>query len=127
MKSFLTAAVVAAFAVGAAGSANAAEQLGCQSVGFIADRDSIAVGRAEGRFTAIQLRVSKNAIEMRDLKVIYANGELDDLQVRSSIPDGGQTRWIDLRGNKRAIRSIELSYASRPNFKGQARVCVYGR
>lgn len=108
-------------------AAHAVTLLGCQSVGFIADRDTIRVGRAEGRFKAVQLRVTQNAIDMRDLKVVYGNGNADDLQVRSNIRAGGQTRWIDLKGEGRAIREINLAYASRPNFKGQARVCAYGR
>lgn len=110
-----------------AGAASAAELLGCREVGFINDRDTIAVGKREGRFKAIKLTVSGNAIEMRDLKVIYGNGESDDLPVRSNIAAGGETRWIDLRGDKRFISQINMIYASRPNFRGQAKVCAYGR
>jgi hypothetical protein len=107
--------------------AHAAELLGCRSVGFINDRDTIGVGRADGRFRAIQLRVTGNDINMRDLKVVYGNGSVDDLAVRSDIRAGGETRWIDLKGERRAIRAINMTYASRPNFRGQANVCVYGR
>lgn len=103
------------------------DELGCQSVGFATDRDIIRVGRDEGRFKAIRLEVSGNKIYLNDLKVIYASGNPDDLQVRSEIPAGGQTRAIDLKGERRAIRQIELVYRSQPNFRGQARVCAYGR
>jgi hypothetical protein len=102
-------------------------ELGCQRVGFIADRDVIRVGREEGRFSAIQLRVADNAIHVYDLKVIYANGAPDDIRVRSELRPGERTRPLDLRGERRAIRQIEMVYGSRPNFRGQARVCVYGR
>lgn len=104
-----------------------AEQLGCRAVGFINDRDTITVGKDAGRFKSIQLRVSGNDIEMRDLKVVYGNGQVDDVQVRSRIAAGGETRWIDLKGNKRFIDRIVMTYASRPSFKGQARVCVHAR
>lgn len=103
------------------------EQLGCQSVGFATDRDVIRVGRDEGRFSAIRLAVSGNKIYLNDLKVVYANGNPDDLQVRSEIRAGGQTRAIDLKGERRAIRQIEMVYRSQPNFRGQARVCAYGQ
>jgi hypothetical protein len=103
------------------------ENLGCQKVGFIRDRDTIQVGRREGRFSAIRLRVAGNDIFLQDLTVIYGNGAPDRLQVRSDIRAGGQTRAIDLKGAARAIRSIEMTYRSRPNFKGQATVCVEGR
>jgi hypothetical protein len=44
--------------------------------------------------------------------------------VRSEIRAGGQTRPLDLRGERRAIKQIEMKYRSQPNFKGQATVCV---
>jgi hypothetical protein len=100
------------------------ERLGCQKVGFVADKDVIRVGRGEGRFKSIRLQVSGNKVYMDDLKVIYANGEPDDIPVRSEIRAGGQTRPLDLRGERRAIKEIEMKYRSQPNFKGQATVCV---
>lgn len=102
------------------------EQLGCQKVGFAVDRDVIRVGRAEGRFKAIRVKVAGNKVHMMDLKVIYADGQPDDIQVRDEIRAGGQTRPLDLKGNRRAIREIQMVYRSQPGFKGQATVCVEG-
>ena len=51
----------------------------------------------------------------------------DDLQVRSEIREGGQTRPLDLKGRgERAIDRVELTYRAKPNFKGSAKVCVSG-
>jgi hypothetical protein len=102
------------------------EELGCQSVGLLGDRDAIRVGRREGRFKAIKLHVSGNAVNILDLKVIYANGDPDDIQVRSEIREGGETRPMDLRGRERSIDRIELIYRAKPNFRGRARVCALG-
>jgi hypothetical protein len=102
-------------------------ELGCQQVSFIGkDRDSIRVGRSEGRFKAIKLAARGNDVEMLDLKVIYANGEPDDIPVRSLIRAGRETRSLDLRGRDRAIDRIDMVYRSRPNFRGQATVCAEG-
>lgn len=103
------------------------ELLGQQKVGFIADRDTIRVGRREGRFTAIQLQVEGNDIEILDLRVVYANGNPDDLRVRENIRAGGRTRAIDLKGRGRAIREVQVIYRSRPSFRGQATLKVFGR
>jgi hypothetical protein len=101
--------------------------LGEKHVGFGVDRDVIQVGRQEGRFERLMLRVQKNDIEMLDLKVIYANGEQDDIPVRHFIRQGGETRPLDLRGDHgRKIDRIEMTYRSRPDFRGQAVVQVYG-
>ena len=103
------------------------EQLGCQKVGFLVDRDVIRVGRREGTFKAIRLEVAGNAVYMNDLKVVYGNGVPDDIQVRSEIRDGGQTRPLDLKGRgERVIDRFEMTYRAKPNFKGSAKVCVEG-
>jgi hypothetical protein len=101
-------------------------ELGCQRVGFGVDRDVIRVGRREGRFRAIRLRASENWIEMLDLKVVYSNGDPDDLSVRSVVRPGEPTRPIDLRGRERSIDRIEMVYRSNPSFRGRARICIEG-
>lgn len=102
-------------------------ELGCRDVNFGADRDVIGVDRRDGRFTAIRLRAFGNDVRVLDLKVIYGNGEPDDIPVRAVIRAGGQSGALDLRGRERAINRIEMTYASRPGFRGHARVCVEGR
>lgn len=103
------------------------ELLGRQSVGFITDRDVVRVGRKDGDFRKIQLRVKGNDVEILDLKVVYGNGKSDDIPLRQTIRAGGQTRVIDLKGRDRFIRSVQLVYRSRPSFKGQAVIEVWGR
>jgi Protein of unknown function (DUF2541) len=120
----ITAGALICLAMAPTAAAARWERLGCQKVGFITDKDVIRVGRGEGRFKSIRLQVSGNKVYMDDLKVIYANGEPDDIPVRSEIRAGGQTRPLDLRGERRAIKQIEMKYRSQPNFKGEATVCV---
>jgi hypothetical protein len=64
---------------------------------------------------------------MLDLKVVYANGEPDDVRVRARIAEGGTSGALDLRGRDRGIDRIEMIYARVPNFRGRARICVDGR
>jgi hypothetical protein len=102
-------------------------ELGCKQVSFLgADRDTIRVGRSEGRFKAIRLSARGNDVEMLDLKVIYANGAPDDIPVRALIRQGTRTRPLDLRGRERSIRQINMVYQKRLNFRGFATVCVEG-
>jgi hypothetical protein len=103
------------------------ELLGSQIVGFLGDRDVIQVGRKDGDFSAIKLRVKGNEVEFLDVKVVYANGQSDNVQVRNKIRAGGETRAIDLKGGDRFIRRVELVYRSRPSFKGQATVELWGK
>jgi hypothetical protein len=102
------------------------ELLGQQQVGFGVDRDVIRVGRREGRFEKIALEVSGNDIEFLDLRVVFFHGPSQDLSVREFIRAGGRTRPLDLIRGDRTIDRMELLYRSRPGFRGQATVAVYG-
>lgn len=102
-------------------------ELGCKEVSlFGRDKDSIEVGREEGRFKAIRLHVRGTDIEMRRLTVIYGRGEPDDLPTRHFIRAGDRTPPIDLKGFERSIRRIDMVYRSVPNLRRQAKVCVEG-
>lgn len=102
-------------------------ELGCQQVSlFGKDRDTVRVGRREGRFKAIRLHVRGADVEMRDLSVVYGNGQPDHLQVRNVIRAGERTRPLDLQGRERLIDRVDLTYRTIPNFKGMATVCVEG-
>jgi hypothetical protein len=111
------------------------QELGCQEVNLFGnDRDTIRVGRREGRFKAIRLYVRDADVEMLDLKVVYANGQPDDIPVRNLIRAGERTRPLDLQGRERAIDRIEMVYRTVPNPAAMiaqrrvrtAKVCVEG-
>jgi len=86
-------------------------ELGCHQVALVGkDRDIIPVGRREGRFKAIRLGVRGSDVEVRDLTVVYANGEPDNLQVRRLIRAGEFTRPLDLKGWERAIDRVEMTF-----------------
>lgn len=98
---------------------------GAQYVGFGVDRDVIRVGNEIGKFGRIRLRVLDNDIYINEMKVVYSNGETDTLAVNANVPKNSRTNWIDLKGD-RFIKEIQLVYRSRPSFRGQARVEVFG-
>ena len=102
-------------------------QLGCREVDLNLERDVVDVERRDGRFSAIRLRAAGNAVQVLDLKVIYGNGEPDDIPVRARIREGGTSGALDLRGHDRGIDRIQMIYARVPNFRGRARICVDGR
>ena len=99
---------------------------GVQSVGFGVDRDVIRVGSEVGKFDRIRLRVLDNDIHLNEVKVIYSNGEPDTLGINADLKQNSKTNWLDLKGD-RFIKEIQLNYRSKPNFKGQARVEVFGQ
>jgi hypothetical protein len=103
-------------------------ELGCKAVSFRVDRDVVPVGRREGRFYALRLYARGGDVEMLDLRVIYANGDPDDIRVRRVLERGERTRPLDLRGERaRSIQRIELLYRALPNRRDrEPTVCIEG-
>ena len=107
-------------------SATATQRLGCERAGFGSDVDIIQVGRKEGRYRALRLVVQGNKIDLRDVKVVFSNGDTQHLRMQNEIRDSEKSTPADLDGDRRAIDRSELVYSSKPSFKGMARVCVEG-
>jgi len=123
----------AALAVGLlsfAGALNALEgweRLGTRAVEFRQDSDTIAVGRNEGRFSALLLEVTDGALEMDNIRVIFGNGANFSPQTRLVFQEDTRSRVIDLPGETRIIRSITFTYRSLRTGQGRATINVYGR
>jgi hypothetical protein len=101
--------------------------LGQTTVDSLRDRDVIALGRSEGRFQSIQLRVAGAPVEFQRVVVRYGNGTSEEVEFRNRIPAGGQTRAIDLRGNDRVISSVEFIYNKANWRSARPRVSLYAR
>jgi hypothetical protein len=101
--------------------------LGDSNVDGSRDRDRIKVGRSDGKFRALQLRVQHAPIAFERVVVHYANGGDDELPVKYRIPAGGSTRPIDLRGNARVIESVEVWYTRAKWGSRKPRLLLYGR
>jgi hypothetical protein len=102
--------------------------LGQTTVNGQRDHDRIGIGRSEGRFQSIQLRVAGAPVEFQRVVVHYTNGASEVVEFRDRIPAGGQTRAIDLRGNERAISSVDFHFSKANQWaRSQPRVSLYAR
>jgi hypothetical protein len=95
------------------GSALAWEMLGEKQVDFGNDNDRIQVGKKDGRYREIQLRVNDAAVEIHSMVVTFGNGETFAPNLRQTFQPGSQSRAIDLPGDrKRTITNIRFKYES---------------
>ena len=101
--------------------------LGEAHVDGAADHDKIKVGRSDGRFRAIQIKVDRAPVEFNHVVVHYGNGTNEEIQVRQKIRAGGSTRDIDLRGGDRVIESVEFWYEKARWRERRPTVELYGR
>ena len=70
------------------------EMLGMRKVNYGLDRDEIVVTRAEGVFTALQIRVKGSPINMHKVVVHFGNGETQEFDLRENFRAGGRHRPI---------------------------------
>lgn len=100
--------------------------LGTVSARHTADHDVIYVKGPYDYFRKIKFKVTDSPVNIHRLVVTYENGVPDNIETRFSIPRGGESRIIDLRGGKRKLKSIEFWYDTRGILNGRADVTVFG-
>lgn len=100
------------------------EQLGCQRVGFLENKDVIRVGRREGAFRALKLQVDDAPLRLMRMRVVFGDRDSQVFDIRSAIPAGAETRPLDLDGRRRVIERIDLEYLPSITLKRGAKVCV---
>jgi len=102
------------------------ELLGTRAVSMTADQDTIPVTAAEGVFSAVGIIVRGNSLFVRSVRVVFGNGQTQDVAVGDLIPQG-ERRVLDLVGNNRIITSIVIDYRRPANFRGETIVEFLGR
>jgi hypothetical protein len=106
------------------------ELLGEKTVGFRVDRDVINVSQSEDwfrdrRYRALHFLAGGNDIYMIGIRLVYFNGFGEDFRVDRLIRQG-EDLPMDLRGERSYLTRIEMTYRSRPDFRGEAVIRVYG-
>ncbi len=101
--------------------------LGQRQVSDRVDHDVIVVTGAEGKFSATQLRVLRAAVDFHRVQVHFRNGGRQEVELRHTIPAGGESRRIDLEGDDRVIKSVEFWYDARTIRGRRAVVRLFGQ
>jgi len=100
--------------------------LGERTVTDRLDHDVIPVTIARGDFTHIKITVQRHGVDFHRVVVHFANGGDQEVEMRQTIPAGGETRAIDLRAGERVIRSVEFWYDARTVGRRRAVVRLFG-
>ncbi len=103
------------------------EKPGQRKVNFKVDRDEIIVGRIEGFFTALQIKVKKGPINMHRMVVHFRNGGTKEVELKNNFAAGDESRVIDLPGNIRVITSVVFWYDTKNFNDSKAVVELWGR
>lgn len=105
--------------------------LGSATVGLGVDRDVIRVNqpedwfRRQAAFRALHFQVQRNDVHLMAIRLVYLNGHAEDFRIDQGVRPG-QDYVLDLRGDRSFLREIEMTYRSRPGFRGEAVMQVLG-
>ena len=102
------------------------ELLGSHAVDGKRDRDTILVGKYQGRFDQLTLVVKDSDLDLEELTVVFGNGGRWSPKVKHLFREGQRTRVFDLPGDDRVIAKVELMYKN-TRGGGRASVELYGR
>jgi hypothetical protein len=101
--------------------------IGTTQARFTADHDGIVVQGPYNDFRRVKFKVTNAPLRMVKMVVTYADGAPDNIETLFDIPQGGESRIIDLRGaGERKIRRIDFWYDTRGVARGRADVTVFG-
>jgi hypothetical protein len=109
------------------GPAGSWRVIGQTQANLTADQDAIFVKGPNDNFRAIKFKVTGAPLNLQRMLVTYENGQPDKIDVRQSLPEGGESRVIDLAGTgQRHIRRIDFWYDTKGVLQGRASVTVFG-
>jgi hypothetical protein len=103
------------------------ELIGETKVNFVRDRDQIRV-MSNNRYTAIRFRVEQKDIILKDLNIVYQNGDKLAPLIDEKIAANQNSRDIELGADGKYVSSIEFSFRSTGSLlKGRAKILVFGK
>jgi hypothetical protein len=102
--------------------------LGEQWVDGRRDKDTLKVSKYADKFDQLTLVVTESDLELKNLVVKFGDGAKDKWSpnVKHVFKEGQRSRVIDLPGQDRIIRRIDLTYANIPGG-GRAKVAIYAK
>jgi allophanate hydrolase subunit 1 len=108
-------------------SAGSWQIVGTTEARFTADHAGIVVDGPFNNFNHVKFKVTGNPLKLVKIVVTYGNGAPDNIEMLYNIPEGGESKVIDLRGmGERKVRRIDFWYDTGGDLNGKARVTVMG-
>ncbi|HEY0655655.1 MAG TPA: hypothetical protein VGD65_21120 [Chryseosolibacter sp.] len=94
------------------------KHIGEVTASFRTTSESIVVLGAD-EFQAIKLKVTDAPIQIDRVQVFYESGQMEELDVKSELKEGAETRVINLSNPKRDIEKVAFTYRTLPNSTGE--------
>ena len=103
------------------------DELGSRIITKGADHDVIEMNRRDGLFTKLKFRIVKSRVHVDNIKVVFQNGDVENIRIDRNFSVGEWSSVIDLVGNKRFIDKIVFNYHTKFFADGKGKIIVFGK
>lgn len=100
--------------------------LGTTRANLLLDHDTVHVGVNKGAFRKIKFHVTHRPIHLFDIRVTFGNGQTQVYNFNKHLPAGVWSAPLDLIGDKRFIKQIDVVYKKDPSAPGDAFLTIQG-
>jgi len=99
------------------------QKMGSTLLLFKTDADSIEVKKSDMDCSQIKFKVASKVIKVNDVKVMFDDGSMQEIELNERIKPGLESSVIDIDGGPKKITSVEFTYEPGDGQKnGRARV-----
>lgn len=102
-------------------------KLAGRTANYTVDHSQIIFDGLEQSLTAMRIKVNKGALNLHRCAVFYKNGQTQDIDILNSIPEGGQSKVIEIPASSRIITKVVFTYDTKNRAIRQAEVELWGR
>ena len=103
--------------------------LGQTRISFGTDFDYLAIANDCKRpsLSAMKIKVLKAPVEIKSISIRYGNNKTDELPVRKNFAKNSESKWLDLKGDRRCVKAVAVLGKTKNQASQQALVQFYGR
>jgi hypothetical protein len=98
-----------------------------RTANYTVDHSQIVLDGLDANLTALRVKVKKGALNLHRCAIFYKNGQTQDIDILNSIPEGGQSKVIEIPGSDRLISKLVFTYDTKNRDIQKADVELWGR
>ena len=102
-------------------------KLANRTVNYTMDHSEMVIDGLNENLTALRVKVAKGAINLHRCVVYYQNAQTQDIDILNSIPEGGESKVIDLPRSDQAITKLIFVYDTKNRAIQKADIELWGR
>ncbi|MGB8193776.1 MAG: hypothetical protein WCF67_17725 [Chitinophagaceae bacterium] len=98
-----------------------------RTVTYTVDHSEMVIDGVQQSLTGLRVKVIKGAINLHRCTVFYSNGQTLDIEILNSIPEGSESKIIELPAGNPIIARIVFTYDTKNRAIQKAEVECWGR